>query len=141
MRRKAYRYKKPTRRKGSAKTTESKVKSLQSSWRQATNRTESLSKEEAEQIVHNPPTCPYCHTTPHWKDLSIDHVQPRSREGLYERSNLAIVCRSCNLSKGNLTGDEYKALLDFLKDWPVARESILLRLRAGGAALRGRKKR
>jgi 5-methylcytosine-specific restriction endonuclease McrA len=140
MRRKAYKYKKRKPRRGAAKTTEAKVRSLQSSWRQATNRTESLSKEEAQSIVDNPPVCIYCSKTPHWKEISVDHIQPRSRDGLYERSNLAIVCRTCNLQKGNLTGDEYKALLAFLSDWPIMQESVFLRLRAGGAALRRRRR-
>jgi 5-methylcytosine-specific restriction endonuclease McrA len=137
-RRRTAKYRKPSR--SGARTTESKAKSLQSSWRKATDRTGSLTIAEAKVIINDPPTCPYCQKPPHWRNISIDHIQPRSREGSSEQDNLVFCCKSCNLAKGNLTGEEFKALMAFLEDWPVMKESVLIRLRAGGAALRGRKR-
>jgi 5-methylcytosine-specific restriction endonuclease McrA len=99
-----------------------------------------LTIADAKGIINSPPTCPYCHRDPHWNELSFDHVQPRSREGPDEATNLVVCCRTCNMEKGNLTGEEFKLLLQFLADHPVMKESILLRLRAGGAALRRRRR-
>lgn len=33
------------------------------------------------------------------KDLSIDHIKPRSRGGSEDRANLQVLCRSCNSKK------------------------------------------
>src|SRR5688572_1148366 len=103
VKRKPYRrkYKKP--RRGTAKTIEAKARSMQSSWRKYTKST--LTIKDAKAIINNPPACPYCHRDPHWNELSFDHIQPSSREGTGDPSNLIICCRTCNMEKGNLTGE------------------------------------
>ena len=35
------------------------------------------------------------------KDLTIDHIFPRSKGGTNEADNIFLVCKSCNSSKGN----------------------------------------
>lgn len=47
--------------------------------------------------------CMYCEAT---GDLTIDHVQPRSRGGDSTWENLVACCRRCNLSKGQRTPNE-----------------------------------
>ena len=42
--------------------------------------------------------CVECKTS---KNLTIDHIQPFSKGGLDEISNLQILCKSCNSKKGN----------------------------------------
>lgn len=133
-----YRYKKPARR--SAQTTEEKARSMQSSWRKATGRSETLPIADAKALIAAPPDCPYCLKPIAWQTFSVDHILPTSRAGESAPENLVWVCRECNITKGNLTGDEYKALLAFLKDWPVMKESILYRMRVAGAVF-GRKRR
>lgn len=137
-RRKAHKrkYKKPSR--GTAKTVEAKARSMQTSFRKYTGTT--LTIAAAKDIIANTPDCPYCSMKIPWNQLSYDHIQPSSREGENAEVNLVLCCRSCNLSKGNLTGDEYKALIAFLDGYPIMKESVLLRLRAGGAALRRRRR-
>ncbi|MBI4667116.1 MAG: HNH endonuclease [Nitrospinae bacterium] len=44
-------------------------------------------------------TCQYCGHT--GKDLTIDHVAPRSSGGLTSWENVVAACRKCNLRKGN----------------------------------------
>lgn len=46
----------------------------------------------------------------------IEHVLPRSRGGTDDRSNLVLACGPCNLAKGSLTGDEYRARRDGTRD-------------------------
>jgi 5-methylcytosine-specific restriction endonuclease McrA len=43
-------------------------------------------------------TCVYC---PSKKDLTIDHVKPRSKGGKNSWENLVTCCSSCNTAKGN----------------------------------------
>lgn len=49
-------------------------------------------------------TCQYCGKKGH--DLTIDHIQPRSRGGKDEWENCAVACHQCNTKKGNRTPDE-----------------------------------
>jgi hypothetical protein len=56
--------------------------------------------------------CVYCGSK---KDLTLDHVMPKSRGGGNEWTNLVTSCFKCNLRKGNRTPDEAKM---FLKQKP-----------------------
>ena len=49
--------------------------------------------------------CVYCGSK---KDLTLDHVLPKSRGGGNDWSNLVTCCFSCNLKKGNKTPEEAK---------------------------------
>jgi 5-methylcytosine-specific restriction endonuclease McrA len=53
-------------------------------------------------------TCVYCGST---KNLTLDHVIPRSRGGTNEWTNLVTSCFNCNLKKGNRTPEEAKMVL------------------------------
>lgn len=45
--------------------------------------------------------CQYCGSTPGQKDLTIDHVVPRSKGGRTTWDNVALACCSCNSKKGS----------------------------------------
>ncbi len=47
--------------------------------------------------------CQYCGVT---KDLTLDHVMPKSRGGQSHWTNLVTACKKCNSVKGNLTPEE-----------------------------------
>jgi CRISPR/Cas system Type II protein with McrA/HNH and RuvC-like nuclease domain len=49
--------------------------------------------------------CVYCGSK---KDLTLDHVLPKSRGGGNEWTNLVTSCFKCNLKKGNRTPEEAK---------------------------------
>jgi 5-methylcytosine-specific restriction endonuclease McrA len=49
--------------------------------------------------------CVYCGSN---KDLTLDHVMPKSRGGGNDWTNLVTSCFKCNLRKGNRTPDEAK---------------------------------
>lgn len=46
--------------------------------------------------------CQYCYKAAE----SIDHIQPRSRGGMHEWTNVVACCRSCNTRKGDRLLDE-----------------------------------
>lgn len=138
-RRRNYRYRKPSRR--AAKTEASKARSLQASWRKATDRTGTLPIDEARKIVADPPVCPYCDKQIPYREISIDHIEPRSKGGSSEPGNLVYCDRRCNQAKGNLNGTEFKLLMAFLNEHPSIKESVMSRLIAGGAAFRRRGRR
>lgn len=50
--------------------------------------------------------CQYCGLTPTLRELTIDHVMPRSRGGRSSWDNLATACGPCNRQKGNQTPEE-----------------------------------
>ena len=51
-------------------------------------------------------TCQYCHRTLPSIELTLDHVQPRSRSGGSSWENLVACCHPCNNRKGSRTPDE-----------------------------------
>ena len=113
-------------------TEASKARSMQTSWRRASGKKSSLTIEEAKKIIKAPPICQYCGKPIPWTLLSIDHVQPRSRDGADSPENLLWTDRECNMLKGNLTGLEFKDLLGFLDEHPSIKEHLVPRLKAGG---------
>lgn len=52
--------------------------------------------------------CAYCGSQ---KELTIDHVLPRSRGGKNSWTNLVTCCQKCNLKKGNKTPEEARMVL------------------------------
>lgn len=50
--------------------------------------------------------CQYCGTKKPAKDLTFDHVLPRSRKGPATFENIVAACQSCNLRKSNRTPRE-----------------------------------
>lgn len=118
---------------------EKKAKSMQTSFRAASDGTASLSLEEARRIIDNPPVCPYCCRKILWNELSIDHKTPKSRGGSSTIENLVWTDLSCNMLKGNLTEEEYRKLLKFIDENPELRIHLTTRLKAGGGFIYGRK--
>ncbi|MFI5274893.1 MAG: HNH endonuclease [Ktedonobacterales bacterium] len=50
-------------------------------------------------LLRDEETCQYCGK--HYKDLTLDHIIPRSRGGGGSWENLVACCRACNGRKGN----------------------------------------
>ena len=51
-------------------------------------------------------TCQYCGKQPSRKDLTVDHIVPRSRGGHTTWDNVVTACQCCNGRKGNRTPEE-----------------------------------
>ena len=61
-------------------------------------------------------TCQYCKVRiEDWRELSLDHVIPRSQDGKNHSSNLVCSCRNCNGKKGDIP------LGNFVNKWQVKR--------------------
>lgn len=118
---------------------ELKAKSMQVAYRSGTNRTRTLTLDEARALISNPPICIYCEQPVPWYALSIDHKQPVSRGGNHDPENLVWVDLSCNLVKGSMTAEEYINFLAFIRRYPEVEQYIIPRLKMGGGAIYGRR--
>ena len=67
--------------------------------------------------------CQYCGVIESPRDMTIDHVIPRSRGGENTWSNLVTCCKKCNQKKGNRTPEE--ANISLLNKPVKPRNSIL----------------
>ena len=67
--------------------------------------------------------CQYCGVIESPRDMTIDHVIPRSRGGENTWSNLVTCCKRCNQKKGNRTPDE--ANMSLLNKPVKPRNSVL----------------
>lgn len=47
--------------------------------------------------------CAGCQVTFHFRNMTIDHITPRSREGTDHIKNLQLLCGACNSTKGDRT--------------------------------------
>jgi len=50
--------------------------------------------------------CQYCGYIDSRKNITVDHIVPRSRGGMNSFANCVAACRSCNIKKGNKTPEE-----------------------------------
>ena len=73
-------------------------------YRRIPQQTRSLSRKNI--LLRDRYTCQYCHKTLPSGELTLDHVQPRSRAGDSSWENLVACCITCNNRKGNRTPDE-----------------------------------
>jgi 5-methylcytosine-specific restriction endonuclease McrA len=63
--------------------------------------------------------CVYCGEVYRDRDLTVDHVQPRRKQGDHSPGNLVTACITCNVGKGGLPAWQ------FLRDRPLERENFL----------------
>ena len=53
--------------------------------------------------------CALCGATSKEAVLQVDHIQPRSRGGTNDKSNLQALCDRCNLGKGNKDATDFRS--------------------------------
>ena len=89
-------------------------------------------REVAADAIGKP--CRYCQVPVTYLNFSIDHKTPTQRGGTQTKDNIECICDRCNQIKGNMTPDEFMAILNTAKTQlePVAYAHLLARLRAGG---------
>jgi 5-methylcytosine-specific restriction endonuclease McrA len=59
-------------------------------------------------LIRDNHTCQYCGEKDSAGNLTLDHVQPRSRDGIDSWENLVTACKPCNHLKANKTPEEAK---------------------------------
>jgi 5-methylcytosine-specific restriction endonuclease McrA len=73
-------------------------------YRRIPHQTRALSRKNI--LMRDRYTCQYCGKVLNSGDLTLDHVQPRSRSGETTWENLVACCHHCNNRKGNRTPEE-----------------------------------
>ncbi len=68
-------------------------------YRRIPHQTRALSRTNI--LLRDRNTCQYCGVVLNSGELTLDHVQPRSRGGLSTWENLVACCHNCNRRKGN----------------------------------------
>ncbi len=69
--------------------------------------------------------CAYCERTLDGTfDCNIDHIIPKSRGGTNALENLCLTCISCNNAKANMTGEEFKVVMEMIKAGTVKKEDL-----------------
>lgn len=63
--------------------------------------------------------CVYCGRVLPAEQLTVDHVQPRVKNGDHSPGNLVTACLACNTAKGG------RAAWEFLRDRPQERNNFL----------------
>jgi len=74
-------------------------------------------------------TCQYCGVQPGIKELTFEHIVPRSRGGKTTWENIVTACYPCNVKKGSKTLREAKMRLLSVPKEPKASDPAFLRIR------------
>jgi 5-methylcytosine-specific restriction endonuclease McrA len=81
--------------------------------------------------------CQYCHEKLRGRNFSLDHKVPISRGGSFSFRNLDVICAHCNMSKSELTSEEFSRLNELLNDFDGrGKRNVLRRLSMGAKAFR-----
>ena len=73
-------------------------------YRRIPHQSRALSRKNI--LLRDRNTCQYCGVVLNSGELTLDHVQPRSRGGLSTWENLVACCYTCNNRKGDRTPEE-----------------------------------
>lgn len=74
-------------------------------------------------------TCAYCARTLESRNLTNDHIVPRSRGGMHSWTNCVTCCKRCNNHKDCLLLNEIKMELTYIPYIPSREEGLILRNR------------
>ena len=60
--------------------------------------------------------CAYCGEPIHYKEMQVDHIHPKHRNGTDEIGNYNPACRQCNFYKSTHTVDEFREQMKTLHE-------------------------
>jgi 5-methylcytosine-specific restriction endonuclease McrA len=88
-----------------------------------------ISLEEIREIIfkYYGKGCTYCSCNLTVANIVCDHIQPISNGGDSTPSNLQIICRRCNVRKGNLSHKDFKRVLKWINKQPKDVSKYILR--------------
>lgn len=125
-----------------------KASSLRASWKKRlTKYSEDSSvlpsSEEIKKWLyeHYPFTCEYDNIELVESEVGFDHDVPIARGGSFGLENIVICHKLHNSAKGELTGTEYKQLLEVIRKWEDRGEKFLTRLRQSNTIFIKRKRK
>lgn len=81
-------------------------------------------------LIRDKYTCAYCDTRT--RDLTIDHIIPRSRGGKSDFDNCVTSCKPCNSKKGGHTPSEVRMYLKKKPYQPTISEFLRIKLSSMG---------
>ena len=64
-------------------------------------------------------SCKYCKTQLNVTNMVCDHITPISAGGPSIKKNLEMICKSCNIRKGPMTGKDFQRFVNWLTKQPV----------------------
>ena len=102
---------------------------------------QTLTTDQILKWMESSKVCPYCKKPIDPLDYSIDHKTPKNRGGPNDLSNLQLIDKKCNMVKGDLTDEEFKQLMEFLRDKPIIYDNLYKRLRMAGFKFSWKKKK
>lgn len=72
-------------------------------------------------------SCRYCNVTLTVANIVCDHIFPISHGGNSTPKNLQLICRRCNVRKGNLSDKDFRRLLKWIRRQPIEMQKYILR--------------
>ena len=91
-------------------------------------RTKQRTSNVRKNSLPNPGQCPYCRRRINHQSANKDHITPISRGGTKDRENLQITCHECNQAKLDWTDGEFRALIEFARQYGCSSEGSVLRV-------------
>jgi 5-methylcytosine-specific restriction endonuclease McrA len=82
-------------------------------------------------MVRDGNKCSYCQSS---RDLTIDHIIPRSKGGKSTFENCTTACKPCNNRKGNRTPSEARMYMTKQAHSPTISEFLMLKMKQLGVA-------
>jgi len=77
--------------------------------------------------------CHYCNKQLTFRNIACDHIVPLNKGGPSIRSNLQLICKTCNTRKGPLNEEDYCNIIDWVsKQKEEIRNYIMRKLAKGG---------
>jgi 5-methylcytosine-specific restriction endonuclease McrA len=73
--------------------------------------------------------CAYCGLVYPSRQLTCDHILPKSHGGLYTWSNVVTACRNCNQRKDDMTPEQARMKLLYVPYVPSYNETLILKNR------------
>jgi len=68
--------------------------------------------------------CAYCGKEIEFKDMQVDHIVPKRRDGTDDFDNLNPACRRCNHYKSSLTLEGFRDTIEKIPEKLMGREYI-----------------